>query len=85
MRQKVHTHIKQRSKINSVSAIFAVADGTRKLEFLQALSKFKTINPLNAELNTICHLLALLGAHHILHINRMRVKTPYCTKFICLH
>jgi hypothetical protein len=22
--------------------------------------------PLNAELNTICHLLALLGAHHIL-------------------
>jgi len=23
------------------------------------------INPLNAELNAICHLLALLGAHHI--------------------
>jgi hypothetical protein len=32
------------------------------------------INPLNAELNPICHLLALLGAHHILHINRIRVK-----------
>ena len=32
------------------------------------------INPLNAELNTICHLLALLGAHHILHISRIRVK-----------
>jgi len=31
-------------------------------------------NPLNAELNPICHLLALLGAHHILHINRIRVK-----------
>jgi len=28
------------------------------------------INPLNAELNPICHLLALLGAHHILHISR---------------
>ena len=27
------------------------------------------INPLNAELNPICHLLALLGAHHILHIS----------------
>jgi len=29
---------------------------------------------LNAELNPICHLLALLGAHHILHVNRIRVN-----------
>jgi hypothetical protein len=34
-------------------------------------------NPLNAELNPICHLLALLGAHHILHISRVRVKLPH--------
>ena len=33
------------------------------------------INPLNAELNPICQLLALLGAHHILHVSRIRVKT----------
>jgi len=33
-----------------------------------------TIDPLNAELNPICHLLALLGAHHILHVSRIRVK-----------
>jgi len=33
-------------------------------------------NPLNAELNPICHLLALLGTHHILHVNRIRVKYP---------
>ena len=32
------------------------------------------INPLNAELNSICHLLALLGAHHILYVSRIRVK-----------
>jgi hypothetical protein len=32
------------------------------------------INPLNAELNPICHLLALLGTHHILHVSRIRVK-----------
>ena len=32
------------------------------------------LNPLNAKLNLICHLLALLGAHHILHISRIRVK-----------
>jgi hypothetical protein len=31
-------------------------------------------NPLNAELNFICHLLALLGAHHILHVSRIRVN-----------
>jgi hypothetical protein len=30
------------------------------------------INPLNAELNPICHLLALL-AHHNLHVSRIRV------------
>jgi len=30
--------------------------------------------PLAAELNPICHLLALLGAHHILHVSRIRVK-----------
>ena len=33
-----------------------------------------TFNPLNAELNPICHLLALLGTHHILHVSRIRVK-----------
>jgi hypothetical protein len=31
-------------------------------------------NPLNAQLNPICHLLALLGAHPILHVSRIRVK-----------
>jgi len=31
------------------------------------------INLLNAELNPICHLLALLGAHHIFHVSRVRV------------
>jgi len=32
------------------------------------------INPLNSELNPICHLLALLGAHHIFHVSGLRVK-----------
>jgi len=31
-------------------------------------------NPLNAVLNPICHLLALLGTHHIFHVCGMRVK-----------
>jgi hypothetical protein len=32
------------------------------------------INPSNSELNPICHLLALLGAHHIFHISGLRVN-----------
>ena len=31
-------------------------------------------NPLNPELNPICYLLALLGAHHFLHVSRIRIK-----------
>jgi hypothetical protein len=34
------------------------------------------INPLNDELNPICHLLALL-AHHIFNVRRMRVNIFY--------
>jgi hypothetical protein len=33
------------------------------------------VNPLNDELNPICYLLALLGAHHFLHVSRIRVKS----------
>ena len=33
------------------------------------------LNTLNAELNPFCHLLALLGVHHFLHVSRIRVKS----------
>jgi hypothetical protein len=33
----------------------------------------RKINPLNVELNPICHLLVLL-AHHIFHVSRVRVN-----------
>jgi len=42
--------------------------------FLLGNSLASEFSPLNAELNPICHLLALLGAHHILHVSRIRVK-----------
>ena len=35
------------------------------------------INPLNTKLNPICHLLALLGTHHILHVSSMRVSNKH--------
>ena len=32
------------------------------------------LNPLKPELNPICYLLAILGAHHFFHVSRIRVK-----------
>jgi hypothetical protein len=42
--------------------------------------QLKEVNPLNAKLNPICHLLALIGAHHILRVSRIKVKLNYCTE-----
>ena len=39
-----------------------------------SLTNVRLLNPLNAELNPMCCLLALL-AHHFLHISRIRVKS----------
>ena len=36
------------------------------------------VNPLNAELNSIRHLLALVGARYIVHVSRIRVKEIEC-------
>jgi hypothetical protein len=36
-----------------------------------------TFNPLNAELNPIRHLLALVRAHHFVHVSRIRVNRLY--------
>ena len=40
------------------------------LFFIQYYTVCELFNALNAKLNPICHLLALLGAHHILHVSR---------------
>jgi hypothetical protein len=45
-----------------------------KGNFLHTQLQLIDFNPSNAELNPICHLLALLGAHHILHVSRIRVN-----------
>ena len=41
---------------------------------LLCLETVRFLNPLNAELNPVCYLLALL-AHHFLHVSRIRVKS----------
>jgi len=45
------------------------------LFFSASDSGYTGINPLKPELNPICYLLALLGAHHFLHVSRIRVKS----------
>jgi hypothetical protein len=43
---------------------------------VRRLTGYKSgVNPLHTELNPTCHLLALLGAHHILHVRELRVNT----------
>jgi len=56
------------------------------LEIVKSLQVKLSVNPLNAKLNPIYHVLALLGAHHILHISKIRVKFLYvATLHLCWH
>jgi len=41
------------------------------------VNEFDIFNPLNAKLNLICHLLALLGAQRIFHVSGLRVNGYY--------
>ena len=57
------------------SKIFVETDRQTDTIYLYCKIVVATFNPLNAELNPICCLLALLGAHHFLHVSRIRVKS----------
>ena len=44
------------------------------------------INHIKAKLNPTCHLLALLGAHHIFHVSGIRVNKPLLLHLVgCLY
>ena len=49
--------------------------GNFSFDSSEALHPSKQVNPLKPELNPICYLLALLRAHHFLHVSRIRVKS----------
>jgi len=51
--------------------VFHSKNKFEKLVHLVGFITRKCLNPLNAELNPICSLLALLGAHHFLHVSRI--------------
>jgi len=56
--------------------------GIKLCWYIQKLCLFEQLNPLNPELNPICYLLALLGAHHFLHVSRIRVKLLTFTRLM---
>jgi transposase len=49
--------------------------GAKREEVTEEWRKVRNekLNPLNPELNPICYLLALLGAHHFLHVSSISV------------
>ena len=52
----------------------------KPIPYIIRTSYYLILKPLNAELNPICHLLELLGTHHILHVFRIRVKLSLFSK-----
>ena len=59
--------------INSVELLGSITKSFI-IRLLNPTNPPQYINTLNAELNPVCHLLALLGAHHILHVSGIRVN-----------
>ena len=60
-------------QVTCVSSLSVALSRTRVVSFCIHMC-FNIINPLKPELNPICYLLALLGAHHFLHVCRIRVN-----------
>ena len=60
--------------INFTFSTFQILVPEMPISFLCNTAQTKCINPLNAELNPICHLLALLGGATIVVVSRLRVK-----------
>ena len=56
-----------------------------RINFVHWLLILCVLNRLNAELNPIRHLLALVGAHHIVHVSRVRVGIDFNLSFCLLN
>jgi hypothetical protein len=61
-------------KMGLIELLKLATSGTKTPRVLPGCLIVHDINPLNAELNPVCHLLALLGVHHVFHVSGLRVK-----------
>jgi hypothetical protein len=65
--------------------MFELLIQVRSNTWFSLLSTIKCfINPVNAELNPICHLLALVGARHFVDVSRIRVKYMWVCVCVCV-
>jgi hypothetical protein len=62
----------QKEIMNDINLCQMIIPTDTKWKYINLNPSPPTINPLNTQLSPICHLLALLGAHHILHVSRIR-------------
>ena len=68
----LRTHIIPKVFVDDGSEYYSTNFGNNIVK--QLIARRLMFNPLKPELNSICYLLALLGAHHFLHVSRIRVK-----------
>ena len=61
--------------IKSVSTDYVEKSPFSTAKLLNQTINYLSFNPLNAELNPMCYLLALLGAYHFLHVSRIWDKS----------
>ena len=75
-------------RVQQIPPLVSVQRQTNPVHALQISFFMIDFNPLNAELNPICHLLALLGAHYIFHVSVLGVNillpsTPMSSRSSC--
>jgi len=63
-----------RASSNDIKVLSKHSIKTLELSPKRISGLLRPFNPLKAELNPICHLLTLLGAHLNFHVSRIRVK-----------
>jgi hypothetical protein len=71
------------SKYRGISLLFAPSKSLSYILLSGLIQNAEEINPLNSELNRICHLLALLGARHIFHVSGLSVNGDHQCGFGC--
>jgi hypothetical protein len=73
-------NVKPRGTVHDVTTKLLGANKYRKFSYYQSANMVENIhyiNPLKAELNPICHLLALLGGATIVVVSRLRVNHAF--------
>jgi hypothetical protein len=68
-------------ELHNLYVKFGANSGSETLLTKKNATSGKLINPLNAELNPICHLLVLLGGATIVVVSRLRVKA-LCASYV---